>query len=599
MPGDACFGTTRCTVTVFDPFNQGEAAFTSLPVDFQTTFHAMDALELNVFAVLVHYAGLGPQDPRTGQRQNIDLPAPLRQDFFDALTFTQKVYPIWRVDYRGFAEIEFSGDLFSTPDAGWDELVRRIGMMQSESGTDDVYLGLLPQGVPIRVWAGMAGGGRAAASVAVPGSTAVAHEIGYTLGRMHAPSSSCNQRPGGVDPNYPTWGGKYPSDSSIGEFGFDIDNTSQATLLVRAPSPLTHADFMAYCYPQWISPYTFENLQSHIFISQQEEKRLRPAEGGIWDRPEKLREPGEYLHLNFRIYRDDRVELLPSYHLYGPAPVSVTAPSFPVSFELRGAEGQALEFHRCRLGNIHQDPEGPYLEFKEAVPWHRDAQSIAFFRHGTEVYTYEVEEHAPDVNVQTPEPVREGREEVEAMRLSWRAEHPEDPEDNRPITYLIRYSTDEGKSWTALDANLSLTERVFDLNALPGGESSVFQVIASAGIRTAVAETDPFSVPREPRQAYILSRTREGTFAEGEPIVLVGEGVSSDFGTTVLEDMVWSSHKDGHLGVGREVITNTLSAGEHRITLSVPDGLGGESSATTRIEVTRATLPTDTPSQMG
>jgi len=71
------------------------------------------------------------------------------------------------------------------------------------------------------------------------------HEIGHAHGRSHAP---CGTQGEG---NFPYSGG------SIGVWGYDIiDKTLK--------SPNSHADFMGYCDPTWVSDYTFEELFDRI-----------------------------------------------------------------------------------------------------------------------------------------------------------------------------------------------------------------------------------------------------------------------------------------------------------------------------------------------
>ena len=71
------------------------------------------------------------------------------------------------------------------------------------------------------------------------------HEIGHNLGRSHAPCGGA----GGPDPNYP-YGG-----ASIGQYGTDIQGNNVAFY-----SPTSHVDMMSYCAPEWISDYTYEAL---------------------------------------------------------------------------------------------------------------------------------------------------------------------------------------------------------------------------------------------------------------------------------------------------------------------------------------------------
>ena len=120
---------------------------------------------------------------------------------------------------------------------------------------------------------------------------------------------------------------------------------------------------------------------------------------------------------------------------------------------------------------------------------------------------------------------------------------------------------------------------------LPGGERCRLQVVASSGIRTAVAQTPPFAVAVKPVRAHILSPTNGMIIEEGERLDLRGIGFSPDFGTTDFEDMVWNSHRDGLLDVGYETVVSNLSPGRHRLELTVLDGFGGESIARVTVEV--------------
>src|ERR1700732_680788 len=82
------------------------------------------------------------------------------------------------------------------------------------------------------------------------------------------------------------------------------------------------------------------------------------------------------------------------------------------------------------------------------------------------------------------------------------------------------------------------------------------QVIASAGLRSATAETDHFEVIRKPRTAYITAPEQGAQFEYGQGVVLAG---------------------GGNLGLGYRVPVHGLPP---------PDGQHGQATETREIVIT-------------
>lgn len=284
----------------------------------------------------------------------------------------------------------------------------------------------------------------------------------------------------------------------------------------------------------------------------------------------------EYLMLNFRVHRDHRVELLPSFHLPGDVPPSTPSPESSVTIEMRGADGEGFGRHRCRQVN-QAHSGGPYFDFHEILIWRQNTASIAFFWEGDEMSVVEVEKSAPEITDLPSIALAEQTAIVE-----WSARYKQ--RLRRSITYLLRYSNNGGATWRAVAARLADPRLEVDLDTLPGGESCIFQVAASAGVRTAIAESEPLAVRRKPRQPHILSPKPGAVFRESDSVLLCGVGFSPDSGTAALEETVWTSNVAGVLGRGFEVISSTLPLGLHMVTLGIADGLGGEASA--RVQIT-------------
>ncbi|MDE2662283.1 MAG: hypothetical protein OXI39_04695 [Gemmatimonadota bacterium] len=86
-----------------------------------------------------------------------------------------------------------------------------------------------------------------------------AHELGHNLGRPHTPCDAPVTDPGAVDPDYP-W-----PDGRIGVWGYDFGNGDEDSGgdgpgPGHVFNPEGYRDLMSYCYPQWISDYSFTKM---------------------------------------------------------------------------------------------------------------------------------------------------------------------------------------------------------------------------------------------------------------------------------------------------------------------------------------------------
>ena len=117
------------------------------------------------------------------------------------------------------------------------DLLRETWLIRTMEGGRGHYLGTMPQTFSDRV------GGRAyignRASVALPDSAIIAHELGHNMSLRHAPCG----RPSGVDSSFPNSRGR------TGAWGYDFEAGE-----LRPPGM---PDLMSYCNPHWISDYGF------------------------------------------------------------------------------------------------------------------------------------------------------------------------------------------------------------------------------------------------------------------------------------------------------------------------------------------------------
>jgi hypothetical protein len=494
--------------------------------------------------------------------------------------------PIHQNNYTGFTVIAFDGDLTApaTPQSscgpGWDTLLATLRQMRTASGTTDLYVALLPAGVPLAPVAATGCGSAGVAAGSDGHGFDLMHELGHALTRLHAPCPANVRNP---DPAYPTFTNPNKNDrppypaGTIGEYGFNL-----TTGAVLAPQD-TFDVMTGGCQPTWISPYTYRGMRDEVVNTQ---PFSPPSTGGGSRDTERFgaarpagsdNERLEYLHLIVRLHEDGNVELVSAFHVLGPRPVREPGPVSSVTCELLTGDGEVLESARL-CEELLQRRGGPYTQYFGSLPWDASVATIVLARDGQTLYTRRLLDSAPPVRLDSPEP----RDDVgRRVRFSWVADVP----DATPVTYIPRYSRDDGETWRAVGPGQRDTFCELDLDTLPGGDRCRFQVVAFSDARTSIATSDRFAVQVKPTVAQILAPADNAEVEHGESVPLYGRAFSPDFGTTPLEEMLWFSHRDGLVGVGYETVATQLSQGRHELTLRVPSGLGGESEHVIAINV--------------
>ncbi len=81
----------------------------------------------------------------------------------------------------------------------------------------------------------------------------VAHEMGHTFGRLHAP---CGGAGSPLDPNYPVAGG------TLEQAGHDAAAWGNGLSSIASTIPASTGDVMGYCFPVWSSAYTYRGVMA-------------------------------------------------------------------------------------------------------------------------------------------------------------------------------------------------------------------------------------------------------------------------------------------------------------------------------------------------
>ena len=157
--------------------------------------------------------------------------------------------------------------------------------------------------------------------------------------------------------------------------------------------------------------------------------------------------------------------------------------------------------------------------------------------------------------------------------------------DDDLLHYTLFFSPDGGASWGVMATELTTTTFSINVDGLAGTTDARFRVLATDGLHTASAESASVTIPNKLPLAEISDPVIGASFVPGALVVLQGSALDLEDGRLADEKLAWSSDKQGVLGSGPSLPTNTLQPGLHVITLTATDSLGATGMTTTTILV--------------
>jgi hypothetical protein len=363
----------------------------------------------------------------------------------DYLTwYPVRVFPVPSVEYSLHSPVDFEDGGCSGSDC-WRSLLDLITAIhdQEPQGAGMIYYGLVDA-----VWGMIAGVGWLGRPTSVgwagwpgdrqPASITAAHEMGHNFNRLHAPGCGAGQVDPGFPPAYIDSNGR----ATIGVWGLDLWE-------MRWKSPREYFDLMSYCYPRWISDYTYRA----IFDFREGVGFAPPVVGG-WE---------ETLYLRGWVDPQGRVSLKPAYTMKAPLDAEDSG-SFRA--ELFDADGRLLAARRFSPVALPDDPEG-WQGFALHMPAAPGTAAVRIW-HGDRL----VVERRSEGPMPSASSARLRRESSGVMAVL------ADPQPG--IWYRLRISRDGGRTWevVAVDrANLRVALGRPDCEML-------IEVQASDGLRT-------------------------------------------------------------------------------------------------------------------
>ncbi len=457
--------------------------------------------------------------------------------------------------------------------------------------------------------------------------TTIVHELGHVImpGADHVDCKGNEESGGGLDPNYP-----YPApDCSIaavdpeGFYGFDIywalwpSLLSGPTVISNDPAeaqPNRGFPFMGYEKPKWADPYSYCKLLVGLGITCDPSMvarwpgdtgyvALSPTDGHSHthlDTPPKAARAPLYGQAadplvlisgwaNTATGKGEILNVFPSESApAGPAATSqqrlaeMAATNTGVELVFLDASGAVLARHP--LANLepapHEDDGAaePEQWFGEWFPLPDGLARVEIRAGGATVASRSASGSPPEVRLLAPT----GGSIAAPVTIEFEGSDP----DGDTLTFTVFYSADDGVNWRPVVSGVPQGKLTLpELGPLSGSSRGRIKVVASDGFHTAEDVSEQLKVPNLAPFPSIQSPADGGTYRAGTSVILAGSAF--DLEELGLDDraLTWESDRDGKLGTGSEVITRTLSAGQHRITLRARDGSGAEGTATVTITI--------------
>ncbi len=481
--------------------------------------------------------------------------------------YLQRTYPTSEV----YASLGFplygKNYAWTTPDSwgcpkGWHDLINDLYYMRSGFGPvafGEVPYQALAGGV---IGCGVLGGPEAAglAGTNLDGRVA-AQEIGHTMNLPHVPGCGA----GGADINYPEPNGL------LDEFGTDVSN-------LRVYPPSSSYDFMGYCgggSNSWTSIYTYNEIAGLL-----PEGAFQPGYDTAATRSMIALTTPQFL-LGSGEISPTSAKLTHGFYLLGRDSVNAPTPdNGPYTVELDNINGKLLysqHFDLIQMSNANLQSQGG---FQLVLPWTAGTHQVLFKYQGKIIGQVTASANPPRLKLTSPT----GGEHWAAsgqQTIQWTASDA----DGNPLSYLVQYSPDGGTTWEMMAANLTTSSFTFDAQYLPGSSQGLVRVVATDGMNTVQAISQPITVDPQAPLLSIASPQEGQSFDFGSPVVLRGFGADFKDGALSGDGLQWSSDKDGKLGTGNTLIDQKFSLGKHTLTLSAQNSSGLMGSVTVHITI--------------
>ncbi len=415
------------------------------------------------------------------------------------------------------------------------------------------------------------------------GGVTLAHEIGHTYGRGHV---NCPVGvPNGVDGSYP-----HPpcqiGTPGVNEYtGFDNGtlNPSRTPALLL---PENTGDLMSYAHhipqPRWTSDYTWRGIFNEVGA------RSTALAAGTTE-PPTTQATLSFIVTGF--ISGTVAEMRETFQLPEPLLSQVTtqinaSTTESAAYRLRAFDGTTLLANqplRIVETELDTNPGMPGLTItgffqRLDLPARPTRIEVVRVSDSNVIGGFNSTPNPPAVTLIEPT----GSSAVDrTLTIRWNASDP----DGGVLHHMVRYSADNGATWTVLGQSLTSASLTVDIGSMPGGAAARVQIITTDGLNTTIVTSDPFPVaPRRP-EVDILPDGGP-TFNPGDPVTLRSRAYDPEDGFLSGARLQWQVNGPiSATGDGSQLTLLNLPPGAYTVRLTATDRDGNAGEATAQINV--------------
>lgn len=321
-------------------------------------------------------------------------------------------------------------------------------------------------------------------------------------------------------------------------------------------------------YGEWISAYMYKKLLDSW--SQEAASLTRPVAQSM----------GAYFFITGGIDQNNHISFLKCERRTLAFADEGSPDQGACSIELQNAGGGVLYIRY--FDPVPSDPVDPITglaNFAEVIPDDPNTNRIVIKKDAEVLHTISISAHKPQVTLTYP---NGGEILGPRENINWIAADA----DNDPLTFNLLYSRDGGKTWDVLAMFVEGNHYVWNTEQSGGSSDGLIKVLACDGVNTTEDVSDNiFTLGKKAPAIFINSPDNGARFYRNRRVVFSGNGFDFEDPSLPEDAFSWSSSIDGPLGKGSTASADSLTPGNHLITLTVRDSDGNRSDASISIQV--------------